>query len=75
MIYPELSELLYHGSTVQVSNVDLSMGTYGDPLSPDARNTAIRLLNTTKLYNQVFFGTKKAVSCLKFLEVFEIGIN
>jgi hypothetical protein len=51
------------------------IGTYGDPLSPDARNTAIRLLNTEKLYNQVFFGTMKAVSCLNFQEAFEIGIN
>jgi hypothetical protein len=53
----------------------LLIGTYGDPLSPDARNTAIRLLNTAKLYNQIFFGTKKAVSCLKFQEAFEVGIN
>jgi hypothetical protein len=53
----------------------LLIGTYGDPGSPDALSTAIRLLNTTRLYNQVFFGTKEAVSCLSFKEAFEVGIN
>jgi hypothetical protein len=53
----------------------LIIGTYGDPLSLDAQNTAIRLLNTTKLYNQVFFGTEQAISCLQFVEAFELGIN
>jgi hypothetical protein len=53
----------------------LLIGTYGDPLSAEARNIAIRLLATTRLYGQIFFGTDRAVSCLKFLEVFEIGIN
>jgi hypothetical protein len=53
----------------------LLIGTYGDPLSPEARDIAIRLLDTTKLYDQVFFGTELAVSCLQFLEVFEVGIN
>jgi len=53
----------------------LLIGTYGDPLSPEARDIAIRLLDTTKLYNQVFFGTEQAVSCLQFLEAFEVGIN
>jgi hypothetical protein len=53
----------------------LLIGTYGDPLSAEARNTAIRLLDTTKLYNQIFFGTERAVSCLQFLEAFEVGIN
>jgi hypothetical protein len=53
----------------------LLIGTYGDPNSPEALNTAIRLLNTTRLYNQVFFGTKEAVSCLRFQEACEIGVN
>jgi hypothetical protein len=53
----------------------LLIGTYGDPGSLDALHTAIRLLNTTRLYNQVFFGTKEAVSCLLFQEAFEVGIN
>jgi hypothetical protein len=53
----------------------LLVGTYGELNSPEAMNTAIRLLNTTRLYNQVFFGTEKAVSCLRFEGAFEIGIN
>jgi hypothetical protein len=53
----------------------LLIGTYGDPLSPEARDTAIRLLDTARLYDQVFFGTERAVSCLQFLEAFEVGIN
>jgi hypothetical protein len=53
----------------------LLIGTYGDPKSKEARNTAIHLLDTTRLYHQVFFGTNRAVSCLRFLEAFEIGIN
>jgi hypothetical protein len=53
----------------------LLIGTYGDPNLPEALNTAIRLLNTTRLYNQVFFGTKEAVSCLQFQEACEIGVN
>jgi hypothetical protein len=53
----------------------LLIGTYGEPNSPEALDTAIRLLNTTRLYNQVFFGTEKAISCLRFQEVFEIGVN
>jgi hypothetical protein len=44
------------------------IGTYGDPASPEALHTAIRLLRTTRLYNQVFFGTEEAVSCLRFDE-------
>jgi hypothetical protein len=53
----------------------LLIGTYGDPSSPEAQNIAIQLLDTTRLKNQVFFGTEKGVSCLQFLEAFEIGIN
>lgn len=46
----------------------LMIGTYGNPDTTEARQTAIRLLNTKKLYNQVFFGTREAVRCLKFIE-------
>jgi hypothetical protein len=53
----------------------LLIGTYGEPTSPEALDTAIRLLNTARLYNQVFFGTGKAISRLRFQEVFEIGVN
>jgi hypothetical protein len=37
----------------------LLIGTYGDPLSPDARDIAIRLLDSTRLYNQVFLGQNR----------------
>jgi hypothetical protein len=53
----------------------LLIGTYGDPHSSEAKDTAIRLLDTAKLYNQVFFGTNRAVSCLKFREAYKVGIN
>ncbi|GHV71459.1 hypothetical protein AGMMS49928_23300 [Spirochaetia bacterium] len=52
-----------------------NLGTYGNPQSQEAQETAIRLLDTTKLYNQVFFGTKSAISSLQFKEVFQVGIN
>jgi hypothetical protein len=51
------------------------IGTYGDPASPAAKDTAIRLLDTSKLYNQVFFGTGRAVSCLKYKESYPVGTN
>jgi hypothetical protein len=53
----------------------LLIGTYGDPGSQEARDTAIRLLETSKLHNQVFLGTELAVSCLKYREAYEIGID
>jgi hypothetical protein len=53
----------------------LVIGTYGDPASAEAQNIAIQLLDTTRLTNQVFFGTEKGISCLQFMEAFEIGIN
>jgi hypothetical protein len=53
----------------------LLIGTYGNPQSPEARDTAIRLLDSTKLYNQVFFGTKRAIACLKFREVYTVGTD
>jgi len=51
----------------------LMAGTYGDPTSRVAKETAIRLLETEKLYNQVFFRTQKAVDCLKFIKSY--GVN
>jgi uncharacterized DUF497 family protein len=53
----------------------LLIGTYGDPASAEARNIAIQLLDTTRLTNQVFFGTEQGISCLQFMEAFEVGIN
>ena len=50
-------------------------GVYGDPLFIEAKATAIRLLLTQKLHNQVFFGTEKAVSRLSFLEVYDVCID
>jgi hypothetical protein len=53
----------------------LVIGTYGDPNSAEAKETAIRLLDTEKLYNQVLFGTQKAVSSLKFKEAYRVKTN
>jgi hypothetical protein len=53
----------------------LLIGTYGDPQSPEARGTAIRLLETERLYNQVFFGTGKSLTCLCFREEVEIAVD
>jgi hypothetical protein len=53
----------------------LLIGTYGDPDLPEARQTAIRLLETEKLYDQVFFGTMAAVECLTFKEAIPVEIN
>jgi len=47
-------------------------GVYGDPSSAESKAIAIRLLLTQKLYNQVFFGSEKAVSRLVFLEVYDV---
>ena len=50
-------------------------GAYGDPLFAESKATAIRLLLTQKLHNQIFFGTEKAVSCLSFSEVYDVRID
>ncbi|MCL2129899.1 MAG: DUF3990 domain-containing protein [Treponema sp.] len=50
-------------------------GVYGDPLLAESKATAIRLLLTQKLHNQVFFGTAKAISYLVFLEVYDVLID
>jgi len=49
-------------------------GVFGDPMTGEAKETAIRLLLTQNLYNQVFFGTEQAVSRLMFSEVFDVCI-
>jgi hypothetical protein len=67
MVYPELNNPLYHGSTVEVNHIELSFSAIGKDFG--------RGFYTTTTRDQVFFGTKKAVSCLHFEEAFEIGIN
>ena len=47
-------------------------GTYGEQTTPEAKETAIRLLLTQNLHNQVFFGTEKAVKQLTFLEAYDV---
>jgi hypothetical protein len=47
-------------------------GIYGDPNSSEAKDTAIRLLLTQKLHNQVFFGTERAIRCLTFREIADV---
>ena len=53
----------------------LVIGTYGNPNSTIAKETAIRLLDTEKLYNQVLFGTEKAIKHLKFKEAYRVKTN
>ena len=50
-------------------------GVYGDPSTSEAKATAIRLLMAQTLHNQVFFGTELAISCLKFLEVYDVQLD
>ena len=50
-------------------------GTYGDPDTIDAKETAIRLLLAQKLHNQVFFGTELAVSRLTFSETYDVYVD
>jgi len=50
-------------------------GVYGEASSSEAKATAIRLLLTQKLHDQVFFGTELAVSCLVFSEVHDVCID
>jgi len=51
----------------------LMAGTYGVSSSPIAKETAIRLLETENLHNQIFFRTPKAVDCLKFIKSYEVN--
>ena len=48
------------------------VGVYGEPTSTEPKATAIRLLLTQKLHNQVFFGTESAVSRLSFAGVYDV---
>lgn len=50
-------------------------GVYGPLESPDAKATALRLLESEKLHGQVFFATAKAVTCLTFQEVYHVAVN
>ena len=50
-------------------------GAFGDPFSTEAKATAIRLLLTQTLSNQVFFGTDLAVSSLSFVEVYDVLLD
>jgi len=47
-------------------------GVFGEPGTSEAKETAIRLLLTQKLHNQVFFGTEKAAERLRFSEVYDV---
>lgn len=50
-------------------------GVYGDPSSPEAKATAIRLLLTQSLHNQVFFGTGLAIARLRFKEAHDVYLD
>jgi len=50
-------------------------GAYGDPREVDAKATAIRLLLTQHLHNQVFFGTPRAIAGLIFSEVYNVYLD
>jgi hypothetical protein len=47
-------------------------GAFGDSKTAEAKETAIRLLLTQKLHNQVFFGTERAVFGLRFSEGYDV---
>ena len=51
----------------------LTSGAYGDPMSEDAKLTAIRLLKPEKLVDQVFFATSNAVRSLTFREAIHVA--
>ncbi|MDR0846322.1 MAG: DUF3990 domain-containing protein [Lactobacillales bacterium] len=53
----------------------LIIGTYGDTSSIEAKETAIRLLKSSKLDNQVFFGTEKSIKNLIHKEVYRYAID
>jgi hypothetical protein len=50
-------------------------GTFGVPTEPEAKATAIRLLLTQKLHNQVFFGTECAIGYLKYMGTQDVSSN
>lgn len=51
------------------------VGTYGDSLTAEAKETAIRLLLTQKLQNQVFFSDEIAISHLAFIEAYDVSAD
>jgi hypothetical protein len=53
----------------------LIIGTYGNPLSLSAKETAIKLLEPEKLYNQILFRTEKCIENLRFKEVYSIAVD
>ena len=50
-------------------------GAFGDPRSPEAKSTAIRLLLSQRLHDQVFFGTPEAVAALELVEVRHVRVD
>jgi hypothetical protein len=50
-------------------------GVYGDSKTAEAKETAIRLLLSQTLHNQIFFGTECAVRCLQFLEGYDVNAD
>ena len=50
-------------------------GVYGDKNTVEAKNLAIRFLEAENLHNQVFFGTRRGANCLRFKEVYRVGID
>ncbi|MDR2587769.1 MAG: DUF3990 domain-containing protein [Coriobacteriales bacterium] len=50
-------------------------GIYGNPDDQESKDTAVRLLLTQSLHDQVFFGTERAVSYLRFLEVSDVRFD
>jgi hypothetical protein len=53
----------------------LIVGTYGNPESLSAKETAIGLLEPEKLYNQVLFKTEIGIKNLRFKEVYSVAVN
>ena len=50
-------------------------GAFGNPLDMESRATAIRLLASQVLHNQVFFKTAQAVDRLSFIEVHDVPVD
>lgn len=50
-------------------------GVFGPPATLEARATAIRLLMTQNLHDQVFFGTERAASRLRFREAYRVRVD
>jgi sulfur relay (sulfurtransferase) complex TusBCD TusD component (DsrE family) len=50
-------------------------GVYGDQNTTEAKDTAIRLLLSQKLHNQVFFGSEAAINCLEFTGITDVNLD